>query len=207
MSAMRAQAKTAPSLIGLVPLTTLQSVALVVLGTLMLTLAAKAKVPFYPVPMTLQTLALGLIAAAGGARIAVATVLLYLAEGALGLPVFTNTPPSVAGIAYMAGPTGGYLAGYLVAALMVGTFADRGLTRSPLKLFGVLMLGDLLILAMGTAWLAYGATLASGAQGMGLDKALAVGAYPFLLGGLVKEALGTAIITGMWSLADRNRSI
>jgi biotin transport system substrate-specific component len=206
MTAMREQENSSPHLIGgLVPLTALQSVALVVLGTLVLTLAAKTKVPFYPVPMTLQTLAIGLLAASAGARIAVATVLLYLAEGAVGLPVFTNTPPSVAGIAYLAGPTGGYLAGFLASALIIGTLADRGWTRSPLKLFAALMLGDLAIIALGTAWLAYGATLASGAHGMGLQQALAVGAYPFLLGALVKEMFGTALITGVWAMADRKR--
>jgi len=203
---LRQREKSAPNLIGgLVPLTTLQSAALVVLGTLVLTLAAKTKVPFYPVPMTLQTLAIGLLAASAGARIAVATVLLYLAEGAVGLPVFTNTPPSVAGLGYLAGPTGGYLAGFLASAIIIGTLADRGWTRSPLKLFAALMLGDLSIIALGTAWLAYGATLANGAQGMGLQHALAVGAYPFLLGALVKEMFGTALITGVWALADRKR--
>ncbi len=190
-------------------LTLLQSAALVLLGTVVLILSAKAKVPFYPVPMTLQTLAIGLIAAGAGARIAVATVALYLAQGALGLPVFTNTPPAVAGLAYFAGPTGGYLIGFLASALIVGTLSDRGWTRSPLKLFGALMLGDLAIIALGTCWLAYGATIANGAQGtglgMGLQAALTAGAYPFLLGALVKEAFGTALITGVWAIADRKR--
>jgi biotin transport system substrate-specific component len=204
MPAMRAPAT--PTLLGQSGLTLLQSAGLVLFGSLILILSAKAKVPFYPVPMTLQTLAIGLIAAGAGARIAVATVALYLAQGALGLPVFTNTPPATAGLAYFAGPTGGYLIGFLVSALIVGTLADHGWTRSPLKLFAALMLGDLSIIALGTAWLAYGATLASGAQGMGFEKALAAGATPFLLGALVKEAFGTALITGVWALADRKNS-
>lgn len=204
MSAMRAQAK--PNLLGIVQpqLTMLQSAALVVLGAFVLTLAAKARVPFYPVPMTLQTLAIGILAASVGARLAGAAVLLYLAEGAIGFPVFTNTPPAAAGLSYFMGPTGGYLLGFLLSALIIGTLADRGWTRSFVMLFVAMVLGDAVVLALGTAWLAYGATLADGATGMGLDKALAAGLYPFLLGALVKEALGAAVIRGAWSFAERH---
>ena len=83
---------------------------------MVLAIAAKIKVPFYPVPMTLQTLAVLGIAATYGSRLAVITVLAYLAQGALGLPVFTNTPPAVAGPAYFMGPTGGFLLGFVVMA-------------------------------------------------------------------------------------------
>ena len=95
---------------------------LVVAGSLLIAAAAHVKVPFWPVPMTLQTLAIFAIAAAYGRNLAVATLLAYLAQGAVGMPVFTGG----AGLAYMAGPTGGYLAGFLVAAAMIGAAADRG---------------------------------------------------------------------------------
>ena len=87
-------------------------VALVALGVALLTLSAKFKVPFYPVPVTLQTLAVPLIAAAYGARLGTATVVAYLLAGFVGLPVFTNTPPELASPLYFLGPTGGYLAAY-----------------------------------------------------------------------------------------------
>ena len=114
-------------------------ILLVVAGSLVLWVSAKIKVPFYPVPMTLQTLALFGIAAAYGTRLGVATVALYLIEGALGLPVFAGTPENGIGLAYMFGPTGGYLASYLFAAAIVGYAVDRGLGRNPFKLFGVML--------------------------------------------------------------------
>src|SRR5688500_8264991 len=98
----------------------LRFAVLAIAGVVLLTISAKIKVPFYPVPMTLQTLALAVIAASFGARLAGATVLLYLAAGMAGLPVFANTPPALAGLGYMMGPTGGYLLGFLLAALLVG---------------------------------------------------------------------------------------
>ena len=93
---------------------------LALVGTLILTLSAKITVPFWPVPATLQTLALFAIAAAYGSRLAVATVILYLIEGAVGLPVFAGTPEKGIGLAYMVGPTGGYLIGFVVAAMACG---------------------------------------------------------------------------------------
>ncbi len=206
---MRAEAKSAanPNLIGLIrpELSTLQTIFTVVVGTLLLALAAKAKVPFYPVPMTLQTLAVAILAASLGARLAVATVLLYLFEGAVGLLVFTNTPPAAAGLGYFLGPTGGYLIGFVASAFIVGSLASQGWDRSLPRLFLAMMLGDLAIFAFGAGWLAYGATLASAPEGLGLAKALSVGVYPFLLGALVKEALGAATIVGIWSLARPNQ--
>ena len=113
---------------GRVPLRAARHVALVVAGVLLVTLAAKVSVPFWPVPMTLQTLAVMALALALGPRLAVATMLGYLAAGAAGVPVFSGTPERGLGLAYMAGPTGGYLAGYLVAAGLVGWLAaGRGL--------------------------------------------------------------------------------
>lgn len=171
----------------------LRSAILVISGAVLITISAKIKVPFHPVPMTLQTLAIGTIAAALGSRLAVGTVLAYLAAGLAGLPVFTNTPPAVPGLLYMVGPTGGYLAGFVLAAVIVGGLADRGWSRSLPKIFLAMLLGDLAILSLGVAWLGFGAA------SMGLAKAMAVGFYPFILGGIVKEALGAAIIRGSWT--------
>ena len=104
------------------------------LGVVILTLASKVQVPFWPVPMTLQTLAVLLIGATAGMRLGVATLLAWLGLGALGAPVFATG----AGIAYMAGPTGGYLAGFLLAAIIVGYLADKGHGRTILSVLAML---------------------------------------------------------------------
>jgi biotin transport system substrate-specific component len=157
-------------------------------GIALLLLSAKIKVPFYPVPMTLQTLSVGLLAAALGPRHAVGAVVGYLLLGLMGIPVFTNTPPSPAGLIYFTGPTGGYLAGFVVAAALVGTLCQRGWDRSFSRLWCAMLLGDAAIIGLGVAWLAFGN------PGLGLDKALAVGLYPFLLGALLKQVLTATLI-------------
>lgn len=152
---------------------------LVVVGSLLLAISAKVQVPFWPVPMTMQTFVVLMIGAHAGFRLAGATVLLYLVEGAIGLPVFSTG----AGLAFMAGPTGGYLVGFLVSALVVsGLFAKGFGDRLPVA-FGVLVLGDALILGIGFAWLS---TL------IGAEKAFAVGVLPFLPAEALKIALATA---------------
>jgi biotin transport system substrate-specific component len=181
----------------------LRAVVLVVLGAALLTISAKIKVPFHPVPMTLQTLGVAVIAAALGRRLGVATVVSYLAVGLAGLPVFTNTPPALPGPLYMLGPTGGYLLGFIVAAFIVGSLAEHGWSRSLPKLFLAMLLGDLVILTLGVAWLTAGGLLVTGAPALALGKALAVGVYPFVLGSLVKEALGAALIRGCWGTLKR----
>jgi biotin transport system substrate-specific component len=160
--------------------------ALAIGGALALALSAKAQVPFYPVPMTLQTLAVLAIGATFGARLAAATILLYLAEGLAGLQVFANLS---AGPLYMAGPTGGYLAGFLVAATLVGWLAERGWDRSLGLLLAAMALGSLVIYALGFAWLAHL---------IGAQKAWTAGVLPFLLGDLVKTLLAWALVTAAW---------
>jgi biotin transport system substrate-specific component len=163
--------------------------ALVIAGSLVLWASAKIQVPFYPVPMTLQTLAIMVIAASFGMRLGVATVLLYLAEGAFGLPVFAGTPEKGIGLAYMMGPTGGYLAGYVLAVGLIGWLAERGFDRNIFKLFGAMAAGDAVIFALGLLWLG---TL------LGWDKPiLEWGFYPFIFGDLTKIALAaSAVVAG-----------
>jgi biotin transport system substrate-specific component len=160
----------------------LRHVVLAVLGTLLLTLSAKLKVPFYPVPMTMQPAVLLLLGVAYGPRLGVATVLLYLAEGALGLTVFAGTPERGIGLAYMAGPTGGYLASFPLMTLVAGLAAERA--RGWLGLGLGLLLAVAVNYALGVAWLA---------GFVGLEKAVAVGVLPFLLGDLLKLLLVTAL--------------
>ena len=169
---------------------TLHKAVLVGLGILLLTLASKVQVPFWPVPMTLQTLAVLMIGVTAGARLAGATVLAWLALGAMGLPVFATG----AGLAYMAGPTGGYLAGFLAAAVAVGHLADKGHGRSVLSAVAMLLLGVAIIYVLGLAWLA---------GLIGAEKAIAGGLMPFIPAEVLKVALGTAILTAAWKQAKR----
>jgi biotin transport system substrate-specific component len=178
-----------------------RDVLLVVIGTALIAIAAKIKVPFYPVPMTFQTLAIALIAATYGLRLGTLTILAYLLEGALGLPVFANTPPAVAGPAYFLGTTGGFLAGFVVLALIVGYAADRGWDRSIPKLFAAVVVGEVVMFALGFGWLAWFASLASGATGLGAAKAWAGGVVPFLLGDLLKSVLAALAVPAAWLLA------
>jgi biotin transport system substrate-specific component len=176
----------------------LRAVLLVLVGSALLVISAKVKVPFYPVPMTLQTFAVMAIAAAYGSRLAGATVLVYLAQGLLGLPVFTNTPPAIAGPAYFLGPTGGFLMGFVIAALIVGIAADRRHDRSPIRLFAYMLLADVVIFALGFTWLAWFAQLSSGATGIGPASAWTAGVLPFLVADLVKIALAACLIPATW---------
>jgi biotin transport system substrate-specific component len=194
----------APSLLGTTSRTA-QEVVLVLTGTLALIIAAKIKVPFYPVPMTLQTLAVMAIAVTFGLRLGVTTVLAYLAEGALGVPVFTNTPPLAAGPAYVLGPTGGFLAGFIALAVIAGYAADRGWSRSIPKLLAALLIGDLITMVLGFGWLAGFAQLPTGAVGIGMAGAWANGVAPFIPGDLLKIALVGFAVPAAWSLLGERR--
>jgi len=180
-----------------------QAVVLALAGTAVLALSAKIKVPFYPVPMTLQTFAVMALAAAYGSRLAVVTVILYLFEGALGLPVFTNTPPAVAGPAYFLGPTGGFLIGFVALAWIVGSAADRGWDRSIPKLFAAMIAADAVVFVLGFIWLAWFAVLSSGGHGLGAASALKFGLVPFLLADLLKISLAALAVPACWRLVDR----
>jgi len=169
----------------------LRGAALAFLGTLVLVVSAKVEVPFYPVPMTLQTLAVLALGALFGARLAAATVALYLGEGLVGLPVFAG---AAAGPVYLAGPTGGYLAGFLLAAALVGALAERGWTRGWLSAIAAMTLGHLVIFAAGYAWLA---------PMLGAGKAWAVGVVPFAAATLVKTLLAAALAIAARRFAPR----
>ena len=165
-------------------------------GTLLLTLSAKTKVVLGPVDMNLQTLAVLLIASAFGLRLGLATLLLYLAEGVMGLPVFQSTPEKGIGIAYMLGTTGGYLAGFVVMAAIAGWAADRGWDRNPFRLFGAFLVAEVLMMAMGFAWLALL---------IGADKAWQFGVVPFIVPDLIKVALAASLVPAVWSLLPKRQ--
>lgn len=176
---------------------------LVVASAGLLTIAAKVKVPFYPVPMTLQTLAVVMIGATLGARLGAAAIVLYVCEGLAGLPVFTNTPPQIAGPAYVMGPTGGYLLGFLFAVMIVGSAARRGLDRSIVQFAFVLLGAEIVLFACGVAWLV-------GSLGISLARAYEVGVLPFLPGEAVKMTLAALLMPAMWQMMawlKKNRSV
>lgn len=183
--------------------TALRAVVLVLVGTLLLALSAKINVPFWPVPMTLQTFAVMAIAAAYGSRLAVATVLAYLAEGFAGLPVFSIG--AAAGPAYFLGPTAGFLIGFIPLAFIVGLVADRGLSRSVPALFAAMVLADIVVFAMGFVWLSWFAHLSTGAVGVGPERAFAGAIQPFILADLVKIALAALAVPAGWRLVDAMR--
>ena len=167
-----------------------RNAALAVVATLALTLSAKLQIPFWPVPLTLQTLVVLLVGTAFGWKLGSATLLLYLAEGALGMPVFAGTPARGIGLAYMVGPTGGYLAGFVAGAALCGWLAERGWDRSVWRTAVAMTLGHVLILALGWAWLA---------KLIGPQKAYAAGIAPFYLATLVKTALAVALLPAVWA--------
>lgn len=175
----------ASTLAGLDRATLPLKVAAVGLGTVLLALAAHITVPFWPVPMTLQTLVVLVIGAVAGPWLAVATVVAYIAEGLAGLPVFTR----VGGIDVLLGPTGGYIVGFIAAAALAGLAARRGWLRSLSGAAGSFVLADAVLFAFGVAWLAVG---------IGWDKALAAGLVPFFAGEALKIALAVAI-TRLWN--------
>ncbi len=169
-------------------------VLLAIAGTLILTVSAKAKVVIGPVDLSLQTLAVMLIGAAFGLRLGVATVLLYLAEGAMGYPVFQSTPEKGIGIAYMLGSTGGYLIGFVALAAIAGWAADRGWSQNPFKMFSALLVGEIVMLVLGFAWLAHL---------IGADKAWTFGVAPFIIPDLIKVALASALVPAVWALLPK----
>ena len=170
-----------------------RNAALALGGALALAFSAKVQIPFYPVPMTLQTLVVLALGAAYGARLGTATVALYLAQGFLGLPVFAG---AFAGPIYMAGPTGGYLVGFLAAAALIGVLAERGWDRSWLLLLAAMTLGHAVIFAFGFAWLA---------ALVGPGKAFALGVEPFAAATAVKTLLACALVGAARGAVDRLR--
>mgnify|MGYP001243460463 FL=1 len=161
----------------------IKSFIIIILGSVLLTISAKIKIPFYPVPMTMQTFMVLFLGISFGYKIGVSAVMLYLLEGILGLPVFSNSPEKGVGIAYFVGPTMGYLIGFIFASFLAGflkynsnfflTFIKLLLSTSIIYILGVIWLGSLI----------------------GWDKPiLQLGVYPFLLAELFKILLLTLLV-------------
>ena len=156
--------------------------AQILLGSAALAISAKIQVPFWPVPMTMQTLVVLLLGAGLGPRLGALAVLAYLVEGLAGLPVFAGP---LAGPAALMGPTAGFLAGFAPAAALTGWLAARGGTRTALRGFATMLAGHAAVFIPGVAWLA---TL------VGWERAVMLGLVPFIAGTLVKSALATGLV-------------
>ena len=168
---------------------------LAVIGVIALTISAKVQIPFYPVPMTMQTFVVLVTGIAYGTRLGVATLLLYLGVGALGLPVFAGTPEKGIGLAYMLGPTGGYLVGFVIAAALCGWLAERGWDRKLVTTAAAMLVGNVLIYLPGLLWLG---------TVVGWEKpVLQWGLTPFLLGDLFKLLLAAATLPLIWRAIGR----
>ena len=166
---------------------------LALVGSLLVAVSAQVQVPMYPVPMTMQPFAVIMIGSAYGSRLGAATLLLYMAEGALGLPVFAGMK---GGAAVLMGPTAGYIVGFVLAAGAVGWLAERGWDRNVFATIAAMTIGMALIYIPGVAWLA---------ALIGAEKAIAAGMLPFLIGDAVKIALAAVVLPGAWWLIGRSR--
>jgi len=172
-----------------------RGVILAFVGSMLIAISSKIQVPFYPVPMTMQTYVILTIGMAFGPRLGMATILLYLAEGAVGLPVFAGTPAKGIGLTYMMGGTGGYLVGFVLAVAICGWGATRGWDRNIWKSAAVMFVSTVVIFIPGILWL--GALF-------GWDKPiLAWGLYPFIWGGLFKISLAAVTLPLIWQGLNR----
>ena len=160
----------------------LKSILVVLVGSILLTISSKIKIPFYPVPMTMQTFVVLFLGISFGYKIGIATVGLYLIEGIFGLPVFSNSPEKGVGIVYFTGPTMGYLIGFLLATFLAGSL---DLKTNIVSIFLKLILSVSVIYILGLIWLGIL---------IGWDKPIfQLGAAPFLLAELFKILILTLL--------------
>ena len=163
----------------------------IICGSLILGLSAQVKVylPISPVPITGQTFAVLMLAALLGSRRGVLAILAYLAEGALGLPVFAGG----IGLAALIGPTGGYLVGFIAVAYLVGRLAEMGWDRRVSTTIAAMLAGEIVLYTFGVCWLAIMTNIRT---------ALTVGLYPFIVGDILKVILAAAVLPAGWKLLD-----
>jgi biotin transport system substrate-specific component len=181
-----------PIALVVLPGSLLWKLVLVLAGSTLIALAAQIRIPlpFSPVPVTGQTFAVLLVAAALG-RLGLASVIAYLIEGAIGLPVFAG---GTFGVATIVGPTGGYLIGFALAAAIVGSAAERGWDRHFATALAAMFLGEAAIYVCGLAWLA---------RFVPSERLLDAGFIPFIPGDLIKMVLAALALPGAWRLVRR----
>ncbi len=175
-------------------------VALIIIGSLVIAASAQIAVG-WPVPITGQTFAVLMIAVLFGSKRGSLAVLTYILEGSAGLAFFAQ---GKAGITVLAGPTGGYLAGFIFAAYTAGLLAERGFDRKIVTTILTMAAGNLIIYAFGLSWLFVLASLGKLTDTKGV---LAVGLYPFIIGDIIKIALAAALLPTGWKLLNKFSSV
>ncbi len=167
----------------------LKYILIIFLGSILLTISSKIKIPFYPVPMTMQTFVVLFLGMSFGYKIGLATVSLYLIEGIIGLPVFSNSPEKGVGLVYFTGPTMGYLIGFLIATFLAGYFKFEG---NLLNSFIKLLISVSTIYVLGIFWLG---------SLIGWDKPIIqLGVTPFLLAEMFKIVILTLLAKNILKL-------
>ena len=176
----------------------MKQAALVLVGIAVLAIAAKIKIPMYPVPVTMGTFAVLTIGAAYGPRLGLTTIIGYMIIGALGFDVFATSSAEASGLEYMMGSTGGYLVGYVLATLALGALARKGWDRSMVWMAVAMLIGNALIYVPGLLWLG---------ELYGWDKPiLAWGLTQFLVGDALKLVLAAAMVPAVWKLVGNARA-
>ncbi len=165
-----------------------RQVMLAVLGTALLTISAKIQIPFWPVPTSMQSFTVVLLGALYGRRLGAATILLYLFEGAMGLPVFLNSATQAPGLAYFLSPTAGYLLGFVLAAYCVGMLAEQKWGKTGWSAAALFVIGLLLIDIPGVAWLT---------ANFGVEKTIPI-VLSYQLASVFKIGLGAGLLPLLW---------
>lgn len=179
--------------------TLVRDILLILAGTAVVSLLAQVSIPWYPVPFTGQTLAVLLVGGMLGALRGALSLAVYFAIGALGAPIFSE---QAGGWDIITGATGGYIIGFILAAGVVGWLCERGADRRVVSMIGVLLLGNVLIYAIGVPWLANWSPAGDGVT-LGWSQAYELGVQPFILGDLLKLAIVAAILPAGWALLQR----
>lgn len=168
-------------------------ITLIASGAALTGIAAQVAVPLWPVPITGQTLAVLLVGSALGALRGALSMALYMVAGGLGLPIFSDL---ASGWGVVAGPTGGYILGFVVAAALTGWIAQRQADKRILGAFLSFAAGTVVIFVLGMAWLAFSMKLS-------LELTLQYGLYPFIIGGVVKALIAAGLVPLAWRAVDR----
>jgi len=177
----------------------LRDLVLVLAGTALVAGLAQISIPWYPVPFTGQTLAVLLVGGVLGSTRGALALAVYFIIGALGAPIFTDQS---GGWDIISGATGGYILGFVLAAGVVGWLAERGADRRVMSMIGALLLGNILIYAIGVPWLASWDPAGDGIA-FGWSQAYKTGVQPFILGDLVKLAFAAALLPAGWALLQK----
>ena len=176
------------------------NIVVVIAGTLLLAIASAIKVPLYPVPVNLATLAVAILAGAFGWRIGVATVVLYIAEGLSGLPVFSFG----GGWTYILAPSFGFILAYVPMAYIIGLAADRGASGRLGLLFVTMLIADAVLFALGFLWLAAVLSISKGVPVTAVLGGAFDGAVkPFIVWDILKMALAAVTVAGGWQLTKK----